>query len=55
MPPPGSGQHRYVFKLYALDVEPDIDPQSTSKADLLKAMQGHVLAEAKLIGVYKRD
>lgn len=51
-PPPGS-PHRYHFKLYALDMELKLKPRS-SKADLLAAIDGHVLAEASLTGVYQR-
>jgi len=52
-PCPPSGTHRYHFKLYALDAELDLPP-GASKAELLRAMQGHVLAEATLIGRYRR-
>lgn len=51
--PPG-GTHRYYFKLYALDTMLEIKPGIT-KVDLLKAMQGHILAEAQLMGRYKRN
>ncbi|MFQ5810567.1 MAG: YbhB/YbcL family Raf kinase inhibitor-like protein [Armatimonadota bacterium] len=51
-PPPGPA-HRYFFKLYALDQELDLPPGAT-KAILAKAMEGHVLAEALLIGKYGR-
>jgi hypothetical protein len=51
-PPPGR-PHRYVFKLYALDAPTRLGPGMT-KADLEAAMRGHVLAQAELIGVYKR-
>lgn len=52
-PCPPSGTHRYFFKLYALDTE--LDPVAIqSKADLEKAMQGHILAEARVIGLYKK-
>lgn len=47
-PPPGK-PHRYYFKLYALDAMPDLPPQAT-KFDVEKAMKGHVLAEARLMG-----
>jgi Raf kinase inhibitor-like YbhB/YbcL family protein len=50
--PPG-GTHRYFFKLYALDAPLKLEAGIT-KAQLLKAMEGHVLAEAKLMGKYKR-
>jgi Raf kinase inhibitor-like YbhB/YbcL family protein len=53
-PCPPSGTHRYYFKLYALDTMLDIKPGVT-KAQLLKAMTGHVLAEAQLTGKYKRQ
>lgn len=51
-PPPGKA-HRYFFKLYALDNMVELKPGST-KADLLKAMEGHVLAEGQLMGTYQR-
>lgn len=50
--PPG-GKHRYFFKLYALDVKPDLEP-GISREELLLAMEGHVLEEAKLMGLYSR-
>jgi Raf kinase inhibitor-like YbhB/YbcL family protein len=53
MPPVGHGRHRYVFKLYALNTELGIAPGAT-KEKLLKAMNGHVLAEAQVIGIYER-
>jgi len=52
MPPKGS-DHRYYFKLYALDTELDLEP-GKKKADLLKAMDGHILADTKLMGRYRR-
>ncbi len=51
MPPPGL-PHRYFFKLYALD-EALSSPRLT-KAALMKAMKGHLLAEAQIIGTYQR-
>lgn len=45
--------HRYFFKLYALDAALMLPPRKT-KADLLKAIEGHVLAQAELMGRYKR-
>lgn len=52
-PCPPKGRHRYVFKLYALDrLLPDL--HKPDKAHLLKAMEGHVLAHAELIGTYQR-
>ncbi len=51
-PPPG-GPHRYFFKLYALDIETSL-PAGATKGDLLKAMEGHVLAEGQVMGTYRR-
>lgn len=51
-PPPGP-PHRYFFKLYALDAKTNLKPGAT-KADLEKAMRGHILAQAELMGHYKR-
>jgi Raf kinase inhibitor-like YbhB/YbcL family protein len=50
--PPG-GTHRYFFKLYALDATLGLKPGIT-KDQLLKAMKGHILAEAQTMGIYKR-
>jgi Raf kinase inhibitor-like YbhB/YbcL family protein len=52
-PCPPSGTHRYFFKVYALDQMLQISPNST-KADLERAMKGHVLAEGQLVGLYQR-
>lgn len=52
-PPTGHGVHHYHFKLYALDVELTLGAGATKEA-LLKAMQGHVLAEGELVGTYQR-
>ena len=53
-PCPPIGRHRYFHKLYALDTElPDLGPRAT-KADLERAMSGHVLAQAEIIGTYQR-
>jgi hypothetical protein len=54
MPPPGSGAHRYFFRLYALDGELDLGPGATKK-ELLAAIEGHVLAEGELVGTYERE
>ena len=50
--PPG-GTHRYFFRLYALDTLLGLKPGIT-KDQLLKAMKGHILAEAQLMGTYRR-
>ena len=52
-PPPGHGTHRYFFRVYALDGEPDLEPAS-SKDELEAAMEGHVLATGELMGTYER-
>jgi Raf kinase inhibitor-like YbhB/YbcL family protein len=51
-PPPGK-PHRYFFKLYAIDRMLGLEP-GAKKADLLEAMDNHVLAEGRLMGTYGR-
>ena len=51
-PPPGD-PHRYRFTLYALDQTVELEP-GASKQQLLDAIEGHVLAEAELAGLYGR-
>ena len=53
-PCPPSGTHRYYFKVYALDTMLDLSGKVT-KTDVLKAMEGHVLAEGQLMGRYQRQ
>lgn len=55
MPPPGSGPHRYFFRLYALDDLLDLPVAEASKVALLAAMKSHVLAEAELVGTFERQ
>jgi len=53
-PCPPIGRHRYFHKLYALDVVlPELG--KATKQDLERAMKGHVLASAELVGTYKRS
>ena len=52
-PCPPSGTHRYYFKVYALDKELGLDNKAT-KDQVLKAMEGHILAQGQLMGRYKR-
>ena len=52
-PCPPNGIHRYIFTLYALDQKLTIPSYSTD-ADLIKAMNGHILAQAELLGMYAR-
>jgi len=51
-PPPGR-PHRYFFKLYALDTRVNLPP-GADKQTLVRAMEGHILAEAQLMGTYGR-
>jgi len=53
-PCPPSGTHRYYFKVYALDSDLHPNPGLT-KAQLLKAMEGHILAQGQLMGKYSRS
>jgi hypothetical protein len=53
-PCPPSGTHRYFFKIYALDTELEL-AAGAAKSDLLKAIEGHILAEGQLMGKYKRQ
>jgi Raf kinase inhibitor-like YbhB/YbcL family protein len=52
-PCPPIGRHRYFFKLYALDRLLG-DLRAPTKADVERAMKGHVLAEAQIIGTYEQ-
>lgn len=52
-PCPPSGTHRYFFKLYALDTVLSL-PSSSTKEDLEKAMEGHIIEKGELIGLYSR-
>lgn len=52
-PCPPRGTHRYRFRLFALDAHLDMG-EACSKAELLRAMEGHVLAEAELTGLYAK-
>lgn len=53
-PCPPSGTHRYFFKLYALDTKLGLSSQ-IDKAQLEKSMDGHILAQAELMGSYSRE
>jgi Raf kinase inhibitor-like YbhB/YbcL family protein len=52
-PCPPSGTHRYYFKIYALDTALDLKAGAT-KDDVLRAMEGHVLAHGQLMGTVKK-
>jgi Raf kinase inhibitor-like YbhB/YbcL family protein len=53
-PCPPIGRHRYFHKLYALDVVLG-DLKEPTEAELLKAMEGHILGEAELMGTYQKN
>lgn len=52
-PCPPIGRHRYFFKLYALDAVLE-NLNSPNKAEVETAMQGHIIAQAELVGTYKK-
>ncbi len=52
-PCPPDREHRYFFKLYALDTELDL-PDGTDKATVEQAMEGHILDQVVLMGRYER-
>lgn len=52
-PAPPWGKHRYYFRLYALDTKLDLGP-CTRRKKLLKAMEGHILEEARLMGYFSK-
>jgi len=53
-PCPPSGVHRYYFRIYAIDSVLSLGDGAT-KAQLLKAMDGHILAQGALMGRYRRQ
>ncbi len=58
MPPPGSGIHKYVFTVYALDVEPPSLFKASSgtlaEERFLKGLEGHILGKASITGIFVR-
>lgn len=52
-PCPPDGEHRYYFKLYALDKKLEL-PEGSGKVDIERAMDGHIIEQAELIGLYIR-
>ena len=50
-PPPGARPHHYVFELYALDSKLSLQA-GASRDDLLKAMDGHVVGKATIVGIF---
>jgi Raf kinase inhibitor-like YbhB/YbcL family protein len=53
-PCPPRRAHKYVFRIYALDTLLNLNHNSTKK-DLERAMEGHIISRAQLMGVYKRN
>jgi Raf kinase inhibitor-like YbhB/YbcL family protein len=53
-PCPPSRAHRYVFRVYALDLVLQLDSSAT-KEHLEKAMKGHILSKGELMGNYKKE
>lgn len=53
-PCPPTGTHRYYFELYALDDMLNL-PEGKTCDQVEKAMQGHIIEKAELIGVYKKQ
>lgn len=52
-PCPPDREHRYFFKLYALNCLLDL-PQNSSKNEVEKAMEGHILEKHEIIGLYEK-
>jgi Raf kinase inhibitor-like YbhB/YbcL family protein len=53
-PPPGHGRHRYFFRLHALDAELELE-RGADRDELERAIAGHVLESAELMGGYERS
>ena len=54
-PCPPTGAHHYHFKLLALDVDTIGVQQGAARADVEKAMQGHVIGTAETVGLYQKQ
>ncbi|TSC51840.1 MAG: putative phospholipid-binding protein, PBP family [Parcubacteria group bacterium LiPW_41] len=52
-PVKGKDPHHYIFSLYALDCELEL-PEGAKKDELLRAMEGHIISKAELVGMYGR-
>lgn len=53
-PPSGHGPHHYVFELYALDIESTGLNRGASRAEVEGAIQGHILDQTRLTGLFER-
>ena len=55
---PATGpMHHYTFEIYALDAMIDVQPSADAfetRANVMKAIQGHVLGKAELVGTYEK-
>lgn len=51
--PPAGKPHHYTFTVYALDAELPL-AEGLNKADLLKAMEGHIIGQGSLVSIYER-
>lgn len=52
-PAPPSGTHRYFFKIYAIDTELNLE-EGTTRQELERTMQTHILEKTELVGLYER-
>ena len=52
-PCPPDGEHRYFFRIFALDTELEL-PEGSSHSELVNAMEGHILASGDIMGYYKK-
>ncbi len=52
--PPAGKKHHYVFTAYALDLPPNL-PTQLSRSELMGAIKGHILATAKMTGLYEAN
>ena len=53
-PCPPDREHRYFFRLYALDIELGL-PEKATKQEVEKAMEKHIISKAELVGMYERS
>lgn len=53
-PCPPDREHRYFFKVWALDAKLDLDEDAT-RNDILQALEGHIIEYAELVGRYERE
>jgi Raf kinase inhibitor-like YbhB/YbcL family protein len=52
-PCPPKGTHHYIFRIFAIDTNLKL-PSTTTRADLLRALKGHIVAQGRLTGLYSR-